>query len=229
MGGEGMEIDWDWVRHHLLKKERITVYADSKSDNPIRVCVDECLEKASILATPKMAFAEKRIINIKPDSIEVDRTVALSSKILASYMKGANHLYFFLVTLGSGIEEMTTKWMAEGEHLHGYILDRIGSFAVESLAKNLEAKLRNAHAPKELSVSMRFSPGYCDWPVEEQLKLDRLIDFSKAGVHLTESCMMVPKKSISAVVGIAPKGFFPKPKSQCAICNTADCSYRRDY
>ena len=223
-----MEIDWNWVRHHLLKKEHIKVYANGKSDSSIRVCVDECLEKASILAIPKMAFAEKRIINIKPDSIKVNRTVALSSRILASYMKGVSHIYFFLVTLGSGIEKMATKWMTEGEYLHGYILDRIGSFAVESLAESFEAELRSAYASKDLSVSMRFSPGYCDWPIEEQLKLNRLIDFSKAGVHLAESCMMVPKKSISAAVGIAPKGFFPKSKSQCAICNTTDCSYRRD-
>lgn len=229
ISSKDLTIDWDWVKYHLLKKERIKPPDDGKPSNTIIACVDECLEKASILVTPKMAFAEKKITSLKPDFLEVDRTVTLCSRTLSSYMNGASHLYFFVVTLGSGLEDMATRWMNEGESLHGYILDRIGSFAVESLAECLEVNLRNACSSKELGISMRFSPGYCDWPVEEQLKLNKLIDFSRAGVRLTASCMMVPKKSISAVVGIAPKGSFLKVKSQCVICKTADCSYRRDF
>jgi cobalamin-dependent methionine synthase I len=142
-------------------------------------------------------------------------------------MKGATEIYAFLVTIGKDVEDAATSCMDSGDHLLGYLLDRAGSFAVESLAKNTEDALRRALAPKDLSVSMRFSPGYCDWPVEEQFKLIKIIDFAKAGVTLTKSCVMIPKKSISAVVGIGPKELFAKAKSPCALCNMKVCDYRR--
>jgi len=63
--------------------------------------------------------------------------------------------------------------------------------------------------------------------VEEQFKLARIIDFSKAGVTLSENCMMIPKKSISAIVGIGPKQLFSNIKSPCAVCNMKVCGYRR--
>ena len=74
---------------------------------------------------------------------------------------------------------------------------------------------------------MRVSPGYCDWPVEQQAELAKALDFSKIGVSLTGTFMMVPKKSISAMVGIAPEGRFAEADSPCSICTTKKCSYRR--
>ncbi|MDD5137031.1 MAG: vitamin B12 dependent-methionine synthase activation domain-containing protein, partial [Candidatus Omnitrophica bacterium] len=108
-----------------------------------------------------------------------------------------------------------------------YLLDRVGSFAVESMAKNIEETLRKKLARKNLSVSMRFSPGYCDWPIEEQFKLAKIIDFDKAGVSLTESCVMIPRKSITAIVGVGPKDLFKEVRSPCAACNMKVCDYRR--
>jgi cobalamin-dependent methionine synthase I len=118
--------------------------------------------------------------------------------------------------------------MACGDALRGYLLDRIGSIAVESLAQEAEDALTAEYAKKEKSVSMRFSPGYCDWAIEEQFKLSRILDFQKAGVKLTEKCMMVPKKSISAACAVGPKGLFSRKKSHCSLCAQDECAYRRD-
>jgi len=203
-----MNIDWGWVRKQLLKKEKVPASAID--------CLRECLEEAGSSASPAVASVRKKIGDI-----------GLTGSIVSSYMKAATDAHIFLATLGGRIEEAASRRMAEGEHLRGYLLDRIGSFAVESLAESVEAKLRRDYAAKGLSVSMRFSPGYCDWPIEEQAKLSSLLDFQKAGVRLTESFMMVPRKSISAMVGIGPKGVFSKTRSPCGTCEKWDCDHRR--
>ena len=128
---------------------------------------------------------------------------------------------------GAVKEDAATSCMDSGDHLLGYLLDRAGSFAVESLAENTEKRLRCSLAPEGLGVSMRFSPGYRDWAIEEQFKLAKIVDFKKAGVTLSENCMMVPKKSISAIVGVGPKKLFSKVISPCAVCNMKVCDYRR--
>ncbi|MDP2912416.1 MAG: vitamin B12 dependent-methionine synthase activation domain-containing protein [Candidatus Omnitrophota bacterium] len=216
-------IDWGQVKGLLLKSEKIP----SKSKNRIMTCVKACLKEAVSLADPKHIALEKSILNNKSGSIELEGAVTLSSGYLYSNLKGATHVNILLVTLGKDLEDAASKWMKDGDELRGYLLDRIGSLAVEALAEKIEGRLREKYGHDNRSVSMRFSPGYCDWPIEEQFELAKAADFSSIGVTLTKDCVMVPRKSISAVVGIGPKGLFLKKRPQCAICDMSDCAYRR--
>ncbi len=75
----------------------------------------------------------------------------------------------------------------------------------------------------------RFSPGYGDWDVHAQPDLLRLTQAETIGVSLTESFMLRPRKSVTAVIGLlrggtdagkaAPKG--------CAVCPKRDCPFRQ--
>jgi cobalamin-dependent methionine synthase I len=132
-----------------------------------------------------------------------------------------------VVTIGDGMEKEASAFMAKKEPLYGYLLDRIGSLAVESLAEIFEEKLRGRQHASKRSCSMRLSPGYCDWPIEEQVIMAKALDFPKAGIRLTKKCMMIPRKSISAMVAMGPKGLFEKGRPQCLACDREDCDYRR--
>lgn len=226
MKKSGMKIGWEWVRERLLEKEKIDGIGRADSRKVILLAVDRCLKRAKALARPAMVSVKRKITNISDGSIAVDGPVLSVGKRLSSYFKGATHAHIFLVTLGKDIEEEASRLMAKGGYLNGYLMDRIGSFAVEDLAGKAEEKLRSLYASRDHSVSGRVSPGYCDWPIEEQRKLQKVLNFSAAGVRLTENCMMAPKKSISAIIGIGPKGLFPAKSSRCAICDEKDCRYR---
>jgi hypothetical protein len=220
-------IDWAWVKLQLMKKERIPPRGDHRSKEDLITAVDECLVIARHLAKPKIASSKKNVLDTASDSLTLDGPLPLAGRALSRSVRGSMHAYLFLVTIGSDLEETATMLMESGEQLHGYLLDRVGSFAVESLAENFEDGLRRIYKDRDMSVSMRFSPGYCDWPIEEQRKLEKALDFSLAGARLTENCMMIPKKSISGLVGVGPKGLFSKKESQCVACDNKRCDYRR--
>ena len=220
-------IDWKWVEAHLSAREKIDNIGDVRTKESILRHLKESLEAAISKAAPQVSIIKKDILKCAPGSLELDGGIAFSAKELSSHMMGAVNIYAFLVTIGSGIEEEASSCMKSGDHIGGYLLDRIGSFAVESLAKNVEELLRRSLGLKDLSVSMRFSPGYCDWPIEDQFKLAEIIDFAGIGVTLTKNCMMIPKKSITAIVGVGPKKLFSKITSPCAVCNMKICGYRR--
>lgn len=213
-------INWPWVKKELFRIEKIK--------DPVSRQAEECLLEAKSLVKPVVISAKLKISCAANGLVELEGRKTLSSKILASHIKGAARLYIFLVTIGKAIEESASNLMKEGESLKGYLMDRIGSLAVESMAMALEEKTREDHKKSSESVSMRFSPGYCDWLIEEQRVLAEILDFSKAGVRLTEKCMMEPKKSISAVVAAGPRGLFKETKSQCGICGKKEeCHFRR--
>ena len=220
-------IDWRWVKDGFLKKERVLAVEKPGIKKSILVCANECLRIAKSKAVPKATLAKKKIVDMSGSSIKLEGGIRLSTGEISSSLKGAAYLYIMAVTIGRGAEEAATEYMEKGDLLRGYILDRIGSFACESLAESVEGDLRKTYAPKGLSVSMRFSPGYCDFPIEEQFVLNKALDFSKIGITINKNCMMAPKKSITAIVGIGPKGAFGKKRSQCETCARLDCSYRR--
>ena len=214
-----ISVEWDWVEKEVSVGERI-------SDN-IRPFLDECIRKARGLIIPMHTYLEKKITRLDADGMEIEGSIKFSTAKIPSYIKGATSLILFIVTIGDGIEKEASALTSGVDPLRGYLLDRIGSFAVESLAENLEKSLRAYYAAQKKSVSARFSPGYCDWALEEQFKISKSLDFSKAGVHLTEGCMMVPKKSISATVAVANEGIFTASGSTCRTCDFKDCGYRR--
>lgn len=220
-------IDWDFVKKEVLRAERIDQNSkDERADN-IRKALKACLKKARSLAAAKYTFKEKKVPHLGGNFIEIEGPVRFSTAKIPTFIKGASSLILFVVTIGDGIEKEASILTSGKDPLSGYLLDRIGSFAVESLADRLEKRLRKDYSVHKKSMSSRFSPGYCDWPVEEQFKMAKAIDFSKAGVTLTEGCMMVPKKSISAIVAVANEGVFKDFISSCDICGQKDCGYRR--
>ncbi|MDD3905776.1 MAG: vitamin B12 dependent-methionine synthase activation domain-containing protein [Candidatus Omnitrophica bacterium] len=224
---ENITIDWEWVEKHVSERERLGKINAGDTRESVLKHLKEALAIARLKAVPAVTFIKKPILTSCASSLTIDGGIMLSSKELSAHLKGSSCIYAFAVTIGKSVEDTASRYMTKDDHLLGYFLDRIGSFAVESMAKNMEDNLRNKLASEGLSVSMRFSPGYCDWPIEEQFKLSKIIDFSAIGITLTESCMMTPKKSISAVVGAGPKELFSKVKSPCEVCSMRTCDYRR--
>ncbi len=225
--GHLIGVDWEWVKNELKARERIGANDDSERGLAISKSLDECLTKARSLSKPIYIHAVKKIALIGEDFIEIEGGIRFSTGRIAQYIKNSSDIVIFLVTIGDEIEKIAGELTLEKEPLQGYLLDRIGSFAVESLAESIEKKIRRDYLRIKRSVSRRYSPGYCDWPIEEQHILAKVLDFSKIGVSLNESCMMAPKKSISAIVAIADKGVYTGLGSTCGICERKDCSYRR--
>lgn len=216
-------IDWKAVKGSIINRERIT----DDCAPAIKDDLTSSIEIAKSLAAPRSITLNIPVESAFDSSLILSGGVAFTGKRLIGHIKNARGLILFLVTIGPDIEETASRLMKEGDGLSGYLMDRIGSFAVEYLAESLEDRIRREHTAKDLSVSMRCSPGYCDWPIEEQLKLDGLIGYDKIGVRLNESLMMTPKKSISGLIAIGDKGTFDKKTSQCGQCDMKRCDYRR--
>lgn len=76
---------------------------------------------------------------------------------------------------------------------------RIGLEAVESVMDGLEAEIRRTLAPGEVLLP-RKSPGYGEMPLELSREIIGKLDATrKIGVALTDSLLLVPSKSVTAI------------------------------
>jgi hypothetical protein len=157
--------------------------------------------------------------------IRIKGAIEFESKNLSEVMKNAEKLVCFIGTLGPGIEEEVGVLMQDNDLSEAYILDAMGSVAVEDLVDKFQQTIKNECERVGKTVTLRFSPGYCDWPLTEQKKLFSLFEPEDIMVQLLDSCLMQPVKSISGVFGIVPQG--SALYNPCRYCDDRACKARR--
>lgn len=158
--------------------------------------------------------------------------------IIHSEMRGCQAVCWFVATAGQWFEDYQQRLMHDGDMVRVYIANEIGSLLAEKAADHLELLLETQIAPKGLHHTNRYSPGYCGWPVSEQRQLfaqfrpvrpasigDDTLP-TPCGIRLTDSCLMVPIKSVSGVIGIGKET--KKHDYKCRRCGLKSCLKRRE-
>lgn len=156
------------------------------------------------------------------------RDVEVRSVRLARLVRGLKDpeiVCGFVVTSGQPLEEAINQKQEESL-FHAYLLDAVGSVVTERLADQLDQRLSELLGSKGYETTARFSPGYCDWELQEgQEAMFRFLRPESVGVNRTSSGMMIPRKSISAVLVGAREVSFTSP---CPFCAKGECPYRRE-
>ncbi|MBO6016943.1 MAG: hypothetical protein J6P42_02795 [Oscillospiraceae bacterium] len=145
---------------------------------------------------------------------------------IREFLKDCDRVILMAATLGMEVENLLRRTQAR-DMAQALMLDAAASAAVENVCDNLCADLAETFAPRCLTD--RFSPGYGDLPLSQQRDLFRLLDVTRRiGVSLSESGLMVPQKSVTALIGVSDR---PQRKRSggCETCTmSADCAYRKD-
>ncbi len=146
-------------------------------------------------------------------------------KIVGGQLSRATSLAVFLCTAGKGIEELSRGLMSGGDPLTGYVADSMGSLVVDGAVERLHEAVGRSMAARDLRITNRYSPGYCEWHVSEQQKLFRLLPAGCCGVSLTDTSLMRPVKSVTGFIGVGPE--VRRVPYTCGLCDLPDCLYRR--
>lgn len=130
------------------------------------------------------------------------------------------------VTLGTALERRLMQEEVTNIS-NAYLLDVCASQAVEETADLYESCLREEILSAGKYLTNRYSPGYGDFPLSVQKILLEILNAGRAiGLTLTKTDLMVPRKSITAVLGISDR---PKPDvyGGCRHCPLlTKCSWR---
>jgi cobalamin-dependent methionine synthase I len=177
------------------------------------------IKPAAIYSTKTFRLQDERIFYL-------DRNNFSAPKV-GSVLASCSEVIIFLVTIGIDLEARVSEFIKRGDAFASIVFDSVGSVAAELTADWLQEKIERKLNPNEFCLTHRYSPGYCDWELQEQQKLLSLLEPELIGVELTESLMMKPRKSISGVFGILAKGSLAKAKNPCSLCAQKNCAHRR--
>jgi hypothetical protein len=188
-------------------------------------CIDAALERLSGKCTISAGY---RIVSVseephRRDGLTVNGTFYTMQPIITSQLRGADRAALFVCTIGSAMEEWAAELFMQGDAVNGHFVDTIASAAVENAADLLHAHVEELMRKSGLNVTNRYSPGYCGWLVSEQKYLFASLPEAFCGITLTDTSLMVPKKSVSGIIGIG-KTVKRKPYF-CDRCGNETCSY----
>ena len=180
--------------------------------------LDELVALAQGLFRPRGVF-EVAYVGAKGERTVEVAGVAFESPILRENLETANKVFPYIITAGPELEQTAR---AQGDLLKQYYLEEIANLALEQAAGWLSGHLEEHYGLANLS---NMSPGSLeDWPITEQAKLFSIFgDTEKLiGVRLTDSMLMIPRKSISGILFPSEEGFVA-----CQLCEREHCPGRK--
>jgi cobalamin-dependent methionine synthase I len=198
---------------------------NKRYSNAVRSKIRVWKKRLYALIKPRLVYHTEKIRKNGKHSVQLEDEVAFKSLKLSSALDDSERVVCFVGTIGTAVEREINKLLSQNHLADAYILDAMGSVAVEDMVEQFQQGMEATCSENDKTVTLRFSPGYCDWPLTEQKKLFSVCDSEKIGVQLLDSCLMSPRKSISGVFGIAPQGSIPY--NPCLDCSKKNCEARR--
>ena len=196
--------------------------------------LDAAIQAIEAAAAPAFTFAVFPALQTD-DAIELDgAAIALRGRDIRTHLAGAQMVAVCACTLGIASERALQRATAQSA-LDALLMDAAGSSLIEEVANVCEARIAAYGGERELITNSRFSPGYGDLPLDVQPGIVRTLDAQKAiGVSVTESNLVIPRKSITAFIGLfdpahaAAKEGAARVKFSCTQCVCADsCALRK--
>lgn len=178
----------------------------------------DLIETATPLIDPGVVY------NICYIEEKQDRAVLVDGKwfksgVLRKNLDKVGRVFPFVLTIGPVYEKKVDEYQ---DILTKFYLDEIGNIALTAARKQFEDHLRSKFAYDKISC---MAPGSLeDWPIQEQRSLFDLFEGAEKmiGVELTDSMLMLPRKSISGIYFPSETTFF-----SCQICPRDRCDNRK--
>lgn len=149
-----------------------------------------------------------------------------ASKNLAKNLQGCSQAVLLGATLGIEVD-MLMKRYSLTEMSRAVVLQACAAAMLEEYLDDWQKGFAQEMKSEGYYLRPRFSPGYGDFNILHQGDILRMLDSAKKiGLTMTDSSMLTPTKSVTAVIGLSVEEV-PCHIKGCEVCEKVDCIYRR--
>ena len=223
-------------RGHLTREMfRYMGYGGNEPDPEVAAEAELCLTRLLEETEPKTVWRRFPLDLESGDIVRVEG-MEIRSGALYRNLRGCREVILMAATLGMAPDRMAARAQAAGKMSRAVMLQAAAAALIEEVCDELNEQLRLEAAGEGKTLRPRFSPGYGDFRLEHQTDLFRILEVQKRiGVTLTEHLLMMPSKSVTALIGISDTAPDTQcgeqgtgPASGCGACDRTDCSFRRN-
>jgi len=185
--------------------------------------VDELMfvyNKAINVASPKALYARLPVSEISDNSVRVGDT-NFTSTTLAKRLREHEYVFAYIATCGAELDTFLEKG---NNVLQDYALDVIKEHILFDCKRQFDEYLIKEYELKGIAGMTPGSGTQQLWAIEELKPLFAEIGDveNQIGVILTDSCLMLPNKTIAGIIFDSDKPFI-----SCTFCPRKNCEKRQ--
>ena len=195
-----------------------------KADGALTAQVEACAREMLSAVRPRWSWRAVSL-TLEEHGVRLENGLLLPGQDLKAHLTGCDRAAVFCATLGAEADALIrrTERLDMGRAL---TLDCCASAAIEAVCDRNETELQEKFPG--CSFPFRYSPGYGDLPLEVQGPILELLDAPRrAGLCATANHLLTPRKSVTALLGVA-EGEIERAKRSCLGCPAqGSCQYRK--
>jgi hypothetical protein len=185
-----------------------------------------CEEQLQRAVTPRSVCRRFPLLHTGADRVRL-AGIDIASRALSRHLAGCDEVFLLAATLGLGPDRLIRRASVD-KMSDAVIYQAMSAEMIESYCDSVNDQLLRRVRREGKYLKPRFSPGYGDLSLEVQPRLAALLDAAKQiGLTLTDSLLMVPSKSVTAIIGITSEPQRDHLRG-CSLCGKRDCAFRRE-
>ncbi|MBQ9605499.1 MAG: hypothetical protein IJR45_08815 [Firmicutes bacterium] len=200
--------------------------APDTSDALLTAQVNKCETELLDIIRPTYTYKIFSLEQTENGILLSGTNLLLTGSSVKEHLQGCHSAAAMAVTLSAHADNYIRR--AEiSDMAQALIADCLCTAAVEQVCDIVEKEIISS-LPENTYATWRFSPGYGDLPLEIQPTLLRVLNTEKIiGLTINDSLIMLPRKSVTAIIGISDKPIEQKRRG-CAVCNMREsCNFRK--
>lgn len=190
-----IEIDSYEVLRYLGYKKKLIIEEDIAQ-------VKSFLPEAIACLRPAACWGRFEVEMLSDNKISFPYGQIISKDLSKNLTASCREIFLFAASIGLEYDRLVQRSRISSMAKASF-LNAIGAAAVENVCDRLNEELAEMIAAEEKILRPRYSPGYGDYNLENQRGIFDLLTPSKhIGLTLKDNLIMVPEKSVTAVIGI---------------------------
>lgn len=195
-------------------------YAGGREDDAVRKLLDDCVKELAGKLTYQVCYLPLDVC-VTGDHCDFG-AFGVTSEKLARRLDGCGKAVVFAATVGVGLDRLLAKYGVRSP-ARALMLDAIGTERIEALC---DVFCRDIEREYQTTARPRFSPGYGDLDLSFQKEIFSVLNCRKhIGLSISDSLMMSPSKSVTAIVGFGETEC-KTASGKCGACEKTDCAFR---
>ena len=211
----------EWNEREIL---RYLGHRGQEIPENVEELIKECERELEQMASPRAMWKEYPL-SIHDHVLDMG-FLQTKSKSLERNLRDCERVILFAATLGSRVDVLLHRYNMI-QMSKAVVMQAASVAMLETFCDEKNQELKSSYEAKGWYLRPRFSPGYGDFPLECQREIAPALEMGKRiGINLTDTLLMMPSKSVTAVIGASrlPRNC---PVQGCEVCAKRDCAYRR--
>ena len=212
---------------------RYLQYKNQNIDDDLNNIIDNCIHLTREVTNPRYTYKICTIDKEKTKACEntvflKDECIKFESKDIYNLLIDCDECILMSATLGLEIEREIRK-LTYTELTKGIIVDACATTAIEEVCDIVQENMEKSLFDKGKYITMRYSPGYGDLSIDKNKDIINILNGqNRIGLTVSDSGIMIPRKSVVAIIGISNKEIKNR-KRTCENCsNRHSCKFKKE-